>query len=126
MAVSLEVRVPLLDHELVQWAWTLPLGLKVRNGKGKYLLRKVLNRHVPSQLTDRPKMGFGVPIDEWLRGPLREWAEDLLSEDRLQREGYFEPAPVRALWTEHLNGKGNWHYYIWDVLMFQSWNAANT
>jgi asparagine synthase (glutamine-hydrolysing) len=124
MAVGLEARVPLLDHRVAEFAWGLPCDVKIRDGGGKWLLRRLLERFVPRQLVERPKMGFGVPLDSWLRGPLRDWAEALLDEGRLRREGYLNAAAVRQKWTQHLSGACDWHYHLWDLLMFQAWLEA--
>jgi len=108
MAVALEGRVPLLDHRVVEYAWSLPLAAKVQGNTGKMLLRKVLSRYVPDKLVERPKMGFGVPIGDWLRGPLRDWAETLLAPKRLAQEGLFNPKPIETLWRQHQAGANNW------------------
>ncbi|WP_417439213.1 asparagine synthase (glutamine-hydrolyzing) [Idiomarina sp.] len=121
MANSLETRVPLLDHRVVELAWQLPLHMKIRKGVGKWALREVLYRHVPKAMIERPKKGFSVPLGEWLRGPLREWAENLISAHRLESEGYFHPEPIRKIWQSHLTGKHDHSLKLWSVLMFQAW-----
>jgi asparagine synthase (glutamine-hydrolysing) len=123
MAVSLESRAPLLDHRLIEWSWRLPVHLKTQGG-GKWLLKQLVYRYIPREMVDRPKMGFGVPIDSWLRGALRPWAEALLDEGRLKREGLLDPAPIRAAWLNHLSGAASAPYQLWAVLMFQAWREA--
>lgn len=121
MAHSLETRIPMLDHSVIEFAGALPLSVKMRSGEGKWILRQVLDRYVPKALVDRPKMGFGVPVGSWLRGPLREWAEDLLNPVHLREQGFLDPSMIHKKWTEHLSGSRNWQYHLWDVLMFQQW-----
>jgi len=121
MGVSLEGRVPFLNHKIVEFAWDLPLDYKLNNGTTKWCLKEVLYRYVPKSLIDRPKMGFGIPINSWLRGPLCDWADKLLDEERLIKEGFFESKPIVKMWTEHKLGKRDWQDQLWDVLMFQSW-----
>lgn len=121
MHVSLEARVPMLDHRVIEFAWQIPTDLKYRDGVGKWILRQVLYKYVPQKLMDRPKKGFGVPIEGWLRGPLREWANELLSERKLKEQGFFNSDMVQRMWQEHTNGTRRWHYRLWDILMFQAW-----
>lgn len=121
MSCSLETRVPLLDHRVVEFAWSLPDAIKFHNGVGKWPLRQILHRYVPRELVERPKMGFGVPLEHWLRGPLRDWADSLLDQRRLEREGFFNPKPIRQEWACHLSSKRDRHYGLWTILMFQAW-----
>lgn len=124
MGASLEARAPFLDHRVVEFAWSLPLELKVRGGEWKWILKRLFSRYAPASLIERPKMGFSAPIGEWLRGPLRDWAEELLRESRLEAEGFFHPQPIRDRWTQHLSGAWDWAYHLWDALMFQAWLDA--
>ena len=121
MAVSLETRVPFLNKEVIAFAWKLPLKYKFRDGKGKWVLREILNKYVPKKLVERPKMGFDMPIDSWLRGPLREWAEDLINEKKIEGRKHIKPVLVRKKWKEHLDGTNNWQDHLWNVLIFQQW-----
>jgi len=124
MAASLEARAPILDHRVAEFAWSLPVGWRIRDGVGKWPLRELLYRRVPRELVDRPKQGFAVPVGPWLRGPLRGWAEALLDRDRLRREGYLDADRVRAKWEEHASGRRNWEFHLWSVLSFQAWLEA--
>lgn len=125
MGVSLETRAPLLDHRVYEFAWRLPMSMKVRNGQGKWLLRQLLYKYVPQAMVDRPKMGFCVPIDVWLRGALKNWAGDLLSERRLRDDGLLDPRPIREAFDQHASGSRNWQHHLWNVLMFQSWHESH-
>ncbi|HIF35784.1 MAG TPA: asparagine synthetase B, partial [Candidatus Thioglobus sp.] len=121
MGVSLETRIPFLDHRVVELAWRFPLDMKIKNGVGKWPIRQILYKYVPKELIERPKAGFAVPVGQWIRGPLREWADDLLDESRIQREGYFDPKLVRKIWEQHLSGNYDWTSRLWAILMFNSW-----
>jgi asparagine synthase (glutamine-hydrolysing) len=121
MAASLETRAPFLDASVIDLAWSLPMSMKIRDNQGKWLLKRLVDRHVPRALAERPKMGFGIPLDEWLRGPLRDWAETLLAEQRLRREGFLNPLPIRKEWDKHLRRETSSGYRLWSVLMFQAW-----
>ena len=125
MKTSLETRVPFLDHRVAELAWRLPMGMKIRGNEGKWALRQVLYKHVPRELIERPKAGFGIPVGVWLRGPLRLWAEELLDAKRLEREGYLHAATVQKLWQEHLSGRFDWTARLWSMLMFQAWLKEN-
>jgi len=125
MASSLETRVPFLDRDIIEFSLSLPKDYKVRNGVGKPLLREILNNYLPRNLIDRPKMGFGVPIDEWLRGPLKEWASDLIDEKKIKEQGYLNFSLIEKKWQEHISGSRNWHHHLWDVLVFQMWLESN-
>ncbi len=126
MATSLETRMPFLDHRVAELAWRLPLDMKIRNGHGKWALRQVLYKYVPKELIDRPKAGFAIPVGQWLRGPLRDWAEALLDDKRLEVEGYFYPKPIRDKWLQHLTGRYDHTPGLWAVLMFQSWLESSS
>jgi len=124
MSVGLETRVPLLDHHVVEFAWRIPMSMKLKDGKGKWLLRALLQKYLPGEMVERPKKGFSVPLADWLRGPLRPWADALLAEKRVREDGYFDPHLVGKMWNEHLSGERNWRFGLWDLLMFQSWLDA--
>jgi asparagine synthase (glutamine-hydrolysing) len=126
MRVGLETRVPFLDHRVVEFAWRIPTETHLNGGLGKQVVRCLLSRYVPRSLIERPKMGFGVPVGEWIRGPLRNWAEDLLDESRLASDGFFAPRPIRETWREHLLGTADRTDQLWGILMFQSWLASST
>lgn len=125
MAVSLETRIPFLDHRVVEFAWNLPMDLKIRDGQGKWILRQILYKYVPKELIERPKAGFGIPLGAWLRGPLKAWAQSLIEPTRLEAEGYFYPEPIAKIWQEHLSGQRDWSGRLWTILMFQAWLAEN-
>jgi len=121
MGVSLESRIPFLDQQVIEYAWSLPIGVKIKNGAGKWPIRKILSKYVPDSIMERPKTGFGVPIGDWLRGPLRNWAEDLLDPSVLSNQNLLNPEPIRKRWLEHIDGKRNWQHSLWGVLMLQAW-----
>lgn len=126
MSASLESRAPLLDHRLVELAFALPQRMLVRDGTGKWILRRILDRYVPRELIDRPKAGFSIPLGDWLRGPLRDWAECHLDESKLASEGFFDARKISIMWNQHLSGSYDRSPYLWNVLMFQAWNATSS
>jgi asparagine synthase (glutamine-hydrolysing) len=121
MGTSLETRVPFLDHRVAEIAWQIPTNMKIKNGQGKWPLREILYKRVPQELIERPKAGFGIPLDDWLRGPMKTWAEKLIDIDRLSNEGFLNPEIVHEIWNQHIEGKRNWSFRLWSILMFQSW-----
>jgi asparagine synthase (glutamine-hydrolysing) len=121
MGASLETRAPFVDHEVIEFAWTLPLSMKVREGKGKYVVRQLLERFVPPELTDRPKAGFGIPLGAWLRTDLRDWAESTLDVSRMRSQGYLDASAVQTIWRDHLSGKRDCGFQLWSILMLQAW-----
>ena len=125
MGVSLETRVPFLDHRIVELAWQMPLQTKIKNNQGKWPLREILYKRVPKELIERPKAGFGIPLGDWLRGPMKDWAEALIEPERLTEEGFLNPELVRVIWNEHQEQKRNWSFKLWSILMFQSWLEYN-
>ena len=125
MASSLETRAPFLDHRVIEFSWKIDQSLKLRNGQGKWILRQILYKYIPKSLIERPKKGFGIPLDKWLRGSLRDWAENLLNEKKLLDEGYFDSKVIAQKWNDHLKGKRNWQHDLWNILMFQSWKHEN-
>ena len=125
MSMGLEARVPLLDYRIVEYAAGLPSSLKLSHGETKYPLRKILSKYVPSALIDRPKKGFSIPLGNWLRGPLRDWAESLLSQNALSEDNLFKSEIIRSTWEDHLSGKANFEYKLWGILMFQQWRKSS-
>ena len=125
MGVSLETRVPFLDHELIEFIMRIPLDLKLKNGEGKSILKKVLYRHVPESLFNRSKRGFTIPLGDWLKDPLKDWAYDLINKKKIKDSGFFDSESVHSLWNEHIEEKGNWSHQLWNILMFQMWYDKN-
>ena len=125
MSMSLETRIPLLDHKIIEFSWSLPQSIKYRNGTTKWPLHQILYQYVPKKLVNRPKSGFSIPLSDWLRGSLRDWAEDLLDYNRIKDEGVLNTQKINLLWQEHMSGKRNWAQLLWSILMFQAWYQKN-